>query len=84
MKFVLCSDPLNPRHPDEAYRAEVAVAERLGIPFALLDHDALANENDSLKAVRRVPRLGSVFQAGQEYGFFSKLLRKLVGRTSQP
>lgn len=56
MKLVFCSDPLNPRQPDGAYQAEVAAAERLGIPFALVDHDALANENDRVKAVRRVPQ----------------------------
>lgn len=53
MRIVYCSDPLNPRQPDETYRAEVAAAERLGIPFALVDHDALARDNDPVKAVRR-------------------------------
>ncbi len=56
MKLVFCSDPLNPRQPDEAYQAEAAAAERLGIPFALVDHDALAHDNDPVKAVRRVPQ----------------------------
>ncbi len=54
MKPVFCSDPLNPRQPDEAYQAEAAAAERLGIPFTLVDHDALAHDNDPAKAVRRV------------------------------
>jgi ATP-grasp domain, R2K clade family 3 len=56
MKLVFCSDPSNPRQPDEAYQAEVAAAERLGISFALVDHDALAHDNDPVKAVRRVPQ----------------------------
>ena len=56
MKSVFCSDPLNPRQPDEAYQAESAAAERLGIAFTLVDHDALACDNDPVKAVRRVPQ----------------------------
>jgi hypothetical protein len=59
MRLLFCSDPLNPRQPDEAYRAEVAAAERLGIPFVLVDHDALAHDNDPVRAVRRVPQPGS-------------------------
>lgn len=55
MRLVFCSDPLSPRQPDKAYRAEAAAAERLGIPFTLVDHDALARDNDPVKAVRRVP-----------------------------
>ena len=54
MKLVFCSDPLDPRQPDEAYRAEVAAAERPGIPSILVDHDALAHDNDPVRAVRRV------------------------------
>jgi hypothetical protein len=54
MKLVFCCDPLNPRQPDEAYRAEVAAAERLGIPFRLVDHDALVHDSDPARAVRRV------------------------------
>jgi hypothetical protein len=54
MRLLFCSDSLNPRQPDEAYRAEVAAAERLGIPFALVDHDALSHDSDPAKAVRRV------------------------------
>lgn len=54
MKLVFCSDPLNPRQPDESYQAEVVAAERLGISFALIDHDALIHENDPAKAVHRV------------------------------
>jgi hypothetical protein len=54
MTIVFCSDPLNPRQPDEAYQAEAAAAERVGIPFALVDHDALVHDNDPVKAIRRV------------------------------
>jgi hypothetical protein len=41
------------RRSNEAYRAEVAAAQRLGIPFALVEHDALAHDQDPLKAVLR-------------------------------
>ena len=63
MIILFCSDPSDPRQPDEAYRAEAAAAERLGLAVALVDHDALVHENDPAKAVRRVseqssPRLG--------------------------
>jgi hypothetical protein len=51
MKFVFCSDPLNPRR-GEAYQAE-AGAERVGIPFTLVDHDALARDNGPVKAMRQ-------------------------------
>jgi hypothetical protein len=54
MNLLFCSDPLNPLQPDGAFHAEVAAAQRLGIPFALVDHDALVHENDPTKAVRRV------------------------------
>src|SRR5262249_42260416 len=54
MKLVYCSDPLNPRQPDEAYQAEAAAAERLGVPFSLVDHDALTHDGDPARAVRQV------------------------------
>jgi hypothetical protein len=54
MILLFCSDPLDSRQPDDAYQAEVAAAEHLGIPLAFIDHDALVNENDAAKAVRRV------------------------------
>jgi hypothetical protein len=54
MKLVFCSDPVNPRQPDETYRAEAAAAERLGVPFSLVDHDALTHDDDPARAVRRV------------------------------
>ena len=56
MIFLFCLDPSNPRQPDEAYRAEAATAERLGISISLVDHDALVHEYDPAKAVRRVPQ----------------------------
>lgn len=59
MKLIFCSDALNSRQPDDTYQAEAAAAQRLGFSFALVDHDALVNENDPVKALRRVPEQSS-------------------------
>src|SRR5687768_8258091 len=55
MLVVLCRDPLEPARPDRAFEAEVAAIERLGLPFVLVDHDALVGDDDPGRAVRRVP-----------------------------
>ena len=54
MLLVLCRDPLEPSRPDRAFEAEVAAIERLGLPHALVDHDALVR-GEPERAVRRVP-----------------------------
>jgi hypothetical protein len=56
VKLVFCSDPSNPRQPDEAFQVEATAVERLSMPFTLVDHDALVNDNNPLKSVRRVPQ----------------------------
>ena len=53
--IVLCRDPLEPSRPDRAFEAEVAAIERLGLPYVLVDHDALVRDDDPARAVRRVP-----------------------------
>ena len=55
MLLVLCRDPLEPSRPDRAFGAEVAAIERLGLPYVLVDHDALVGDDDPGRAVRRVP-----------------------------
>jgi hypothetical protein len=40
--------------PDSAYDAEVAAGKAQGLPFALIDFEALVNDRDPAKAVRRV------------------------------
>ena len=55
MLLVLCRDPLEPSRPDRAFEAEVAAIERLGLPFVLVDHDALVRDDDPGLVVRRVP-----------------------------
>ena len=56
MLVVFCHDPLEPSRPDRAFDAEVAAAKRLGLPYVLIDHDALVRDGDPGRAVRRVPR----------------------------
>lgn len=41
MRLVFCSDPLNPRSVEPAYEREADAARTLGVPFDLIDHDAL-------------------------------------------
>jgi ATP-grasp domain, R2K clade family 3 len=54
MLVLFCHDPLMPSQADDAYAAEVAVVERLGIPYTLIDHDAIV-KGLSEQAIRRVP-----------------------------
>src|SRR5438045_3836630 len=55
MLLLFCSDPLNPRRPDLAFEAEVAAATHLGIDQSLIGFEALVNDGDPERAVRRVP-----------------------------
>jgi hypothetical protein len=54
MFVVFCRDPLEPARPDRAFGAEAAAVERLGLPYFLVDHDALVQDGDPDRAVRRV------------------------------
>ena len=55
--FEAPNDTRTPKNPRSLiYQTEVLAAQRLGIPFVLVDHDALVHENDPAKAVRRVPQ----------------------------
>jgi len=53
--LIVPSDPLNPRRVDAHFAPEAVVARELGIPVALVDHDALAASGDPAPAVARVP-----------------------------
>lgn len=57
MPLLYCLDPLDPRRPDDGYVREAAVADRLGIPWHLIDHDAVVG-GDLGRALRRVPAGG--------------------------
>ncbi len=52
------ADPLRPRRPDEHFADEAAAARELGVPVALVDHDAIAE--DAATAVSLVPQGDSV------------------------
>jgi hypothetical protein len=53
--FVVPSDVLRPRRPDDHFAAEAAAARVAGWTVALVDHDALAGGGDVDAAVARVP-----------------------------
>ena len=55
MNIIFCSDDFDRRKPDEAYASEVAAVERVGGQYSLVNFDALVNDGDAFKAVRRVP-----------------------------
>ena len=55
MNIVFCSDDFERRKPDQAYEAEVAAVERVGGQYSLINFEALVNDGDAVKAVRRVP-----------------------------
>ena len=55
MLLVLCQDPLEPSGPDRSFEPEVAVIERLGLLYVLVDHDALVRGDDPAYVVWRVP-----------------------------
>src|SRR5579885_2011744 len=56
--MLFCEDPLEPRTPDSAYRAETVAAEAEALPYAVINYESLVNENDVARAVRRVPQQG--------------------------
>jgi hypothetical protein len=55
MLLIMCRDPLEPSRPDRAFEVEAVAIERLGLPYALIDHDTLVRDADPVRAVRRVP-----------------------------
>ncbi|MCW3097179.1 MAG: hypothetical protein JWL77_2797 [Chthonomonadaceae bacterium] len=54
MRLLFCADPLDSRSPDSAFDREVEAARQLGVPFSLLSYEALVNEGNAAKAIRRV------------------------------
>jgi len=54
MRLIFTSDPLNPRRPDYSYADEYAAAESLGIPCSLISLEALVDEGDPEKSLKRV------------------------------
>ena len=54
MRLIFCADPLNARQPDPDYAGELAVAQAHGALTSLISYEALVNEGDAERAVRRV------------------------------
>lgn len=54
MNAIFCCDPGRPKSVDEAYEREANAAAELGIEYHLVDYEALVNEGDAARAVRRV------------------------------
>lgn len=59
MIIVFCSNPLELGKPDPAYEAEVSAVKSLGLEYVLVNYEALTNENDLPRAVRRVAESSS-------------------------
>jgi hypothetical protein len=54
MRVIFCADPMNVHSPDPDYVREVEAAERAGFSTDLISFEALVNERDPARAVRRV------------------------------
>jgi hypothetical protein len=57
VQVVFCADPFNVRQPDPVYEAEAQAAHELGIDWHLMSFEALVDERDPTRAVRRVPEV---------------------------
>ncbi|HEV2235226.1 MAG TPA: ATP-grasp domain-containing protein, partial [Ktedonobacterales bacterium] len=55
MLLIYCRDPLVRGQPDAAFASEVGAAERLGLPYALINFEALIYDGDASRAVRAIP-----------------------------
>ena len=69
MRVLFDSDPMNPRVSDVAYAHEAAAAERLGIPCSLVNFEALVDEGDAERAVRRVAPVSEEGESGVYRGW---------------
>jgi hypothetical protein len=54
MRILFCCDPLDVRQVDPSYAAEAAAAEKAGLGFSRIDYEALVDEKDAARAVRKV------------------------------
>ncbi|HEU4339047.1 MAG TPA: ATP-grasp domain-containing protein [Planctomycetota bacterium] len=55
MTVIYCSDPLDRSAVDEPYKAEYAAARFHGLRTTLFNYEALVNDGDAERAVKRVP-----------------------------
>ncbi|MBO0795198.1 MAG: ATP-grasp domain-containing protein [Ktedonobacteraceae bacterium] len=54
MRIIFCADYWNSRSVDEAFEAEANVVERLQINYSLIDIEALVEQRNAQRAVRKV------------------------------
>jgi hypothetical protein len=63
MRILFCSDPLNIGQVDPSYADEAAAAAGADFPIARVDYEALVDERDARRAVRKV-------EAGEDVGIY--------------
>jgi hypothetical protein len=56
IRVIFCADPFNARQADPAYRAVTEAAQALGLESYRISYEALIDEHDAARAVRRVPQ----------------------------
>jgi hypothetical protein len=87
--ILLCSDPLDAKSPDEAFRVEAQAVEE----WALVSYEALVHRGDALGAIERVPlqpaeRMaiyrGWMLNVDQYEWLYEALLRKRVRLVNPP
>ncbi|GHO86779.1 ATP-grasp domain-containing protein [Dictyobacter formicarum] len=54
MRIIFCADPWNVRQPEPMYATEVNAVEKLDVPFSLLNFEALVEQHNEARAVRRI------------------------------
>lgn len=54
MRILFCADYWNPHTPDSAYEAEATAVERLHLNYSLINVEALVEQQNALRAVRKV------------------------------
>jgi hypothetical protein len=59
-RLLFCSDPIDPRKPDDAFSAEVEAAQACGLKFLRMDHESLDHDHNARKAVRHIRNEGPI------------------------
>lgn len=59
MRLIFCSDYWNPHAPEPTYAGEVSAAKKLGLAYSLLNFEALVEQQNAARALRRVEATSS-------------------------
>jgi hypothetical protein len=59
-RLLFCSDPIDPRKPDDAFRTEVEAAQACGFKFLQMDHEALDHDHNARRAIRHIRDEGPI------------------------